>query len=178
MWPPTPPAAYYHTRVLSSTHYLSITTATCPHPPLQNPHKMTWHNVMKTNTFLILHAYTEKHRSRALIATQKKFISAFLYFTLEACPPLYYSFLLSHTSHYSQTHFPISQIYFSLSLSLWNRKKPKMAKMALLFVLCVLPALAIGSRPMSNPFNVQGRVYCDTCRAGFETSATTYIPGT
>ncbi|KAK7844098.1 protein DOWNSTREAM OF FLC [Quercus suber] len=52
-----------------------------------------------------------------------------------------------------------------------------MAKMFMLFVLCVLPALAIGSRPMSNPFNVQGRVYCDTCRAGFETSATTYIPG-
>lgn len=28
-----------------------------------------------------------------------------------------------------------------------------------------------------NPFCVQGRVYCDACRAGFETSATTYIPG-
>nr|POE92813.1 hypothetical protein CFP56_06778 [Quercus suber] len=76
---------------------------------------MTWHHAMKTYIFLILHAYTEKHRSRALIATQKKIIGAFLYFTLEACPPLYHPFLLSHTSHYSQTHFSISQIYFSLS---------------------------------------------------------------
>lgn len=25
---------------------------------------------------------------------------------------------------------------------------------------------------------VQGRVYCDTCRAGFETNVTTYIKGT
>ena len=166
------------TRVLSYTHHHSITTATCPHSPLQNPHKMTWHHVMKTYTFpypACVHRETPLTR---FDCHPKNFISAFLYFTLEACPPLYYSFLLSHTSHYSQTHFPISQIYFSLSLSLWNLKKPKMAKMALLFVLCVLPALAIGSRPMSNPFNVQGRVYCDTCRAGFETSATTYIPGT
>jgi hypothetical protein len=53
-----------------------------------------------------------------------------------------------------------------------------MAKIALLFALFVLPALALASRPMRNPYNVQGRVYCDSCRAGFETSATTYIPGT
>ncbi|GMY17249.1 protein DOWNSTREAM OF FLC-like [Fagus crenata] len=52
-----------------------------------------------------------------------------------------------------------------------------MAKIALLFALFVLPALALASRPMRNPYNVQGRVYCDSCRAGFETSATTYIPG-
>lgn len=32
--------------------------------------------------------------------------------------------------------------------------------------------------PSKTDFIVQGRVYCDTCQAGFETSATTYIHGT
>lgn len=52
-----------------------------------------------------------------------------------------------------------------------------MAKLFVLFTLCVLPALAVATRPMRTPFTVEGKVYCDTCRAGFETSATTYIPG-
>ena len=52
-----------------------------------------------------------------------------------------------------------------------------MAKSVLMLALCVLlPALISAARPMSHPFLLQGRVYCDTCRAGFETSATTYIP--
>ncbi|GJX03119.1 pollen-specific protein C13-like protein [Tanacetum coccineum] len=53
-----------------------------------------------------------------------------------------------------------------------------MAKLVLLLALCVvaLPMLISASRPMSRPFRLTGRVYCDTCRAGFETSATTYIP--
>ncbi|KAJ0939972.1 putative allergen Ole e 1 [Helianthus annuus] len=52
-----------------------------------------------------------------------------------------------------------------------------MAKSGLILALCVLlPALISASRPMSRPYVLQGRVYCDTCRAGFETSATTYIP--
>ncbi|XP_076958991.1 pollen-specific protein C13-like [Bidens hawaiensis] len=52
-----------------------------------------------------------------------------------------------------------------------------MAKSVLIVALCVLlPALISASRPMSRPYVLQGRVYCDTCRAGFETSATTYIP--
>lgn len=52
-----------------------------------------------------------------------------------------------------------------------------MAKSMLLLALCVLlPALISGGRLMSKPFVLEGRVYCDTCRAGFETSATTYIP--
>ncbi|CAB4267101.1 unnamed protein product [Prunus armeniaca] len=52
-----------------------------------------------------------------------------------------------------------------------------MAKLIVLFALCVLPALAVATRPMRTPFTVEGKVYCDNCRAGFETSATTYIPG-
>ncbi|KAB1199832.1 Protein DOWNSTREAM OF FLC [Morella rubra] len=54
-----------------------------------------------------------------------------------------------------------------------------MARTPLLFALCViLSALAVSARrPVSDRFIVKGRVYCDTCRAGFETSATTYITG-
>ncbi|KAM0062727.1 putative allergen Ole e 1 [Helianthus debilis subsp. tardiflorus] len=54
-----------------------------------------------------------------------------------------------------------------------------MARVLLILALCVLlPALISAARPMSRPFRLQGKVYCDTCRAGFETSATTYIPRT
>ncbi|KAI7754248.1 hypothetical protein M8C21_018008 [Ambrosia artemisiifolia] len=53
-----------------------------------------------------------------------------------------------------------------------------MAKLAFMLALCVLlPALISAARPMSRPYVLQGKVYCDTCRAGFETSATTYIEG-
>lgn len=50
------------------------------------------------------------------------------------------------------------------------------ARVFVLMALCVLPAL-VSARPMRSNFIVQGRVYCDTCRAGFETSASTYIHG-
>ncbi|KAK9111083.1 hypothetical protein Scep_018602 [Stephania cephalantha] len=46
-----------------------------------------------------------------------------------------------------------------------------------IFGLCFLPALAMAARPVKNPFIVHGKVFCDTCRAGFETYATTYVPG-
>ena len=53
-----------------------------------------------------------------------------------------------------------------------------MARLVILMLLCVLPALATARfLHHAKPFVVQGRIYCDTCRAGFETSATTYIPG-
>ncbi|KDP32694.1 hypothetical protein JCGZ_11986 [Jatropha curcas] len=52
-----------------------------------------------------------------------------------------------------------------------------MARLVLLLALCVLPAIVSAARPARNPFEVEGRVYCDTCRAGFETPKTTYIAG-
>ncbi|XP_038718602.1 protein DOWNSTREAM OF FLC-like [Tripterygium wilfordii] len=52
-----------------------------------------------------------------------------------------------------------------------------MARALLLFALFVLPALVTAARPTRNPFAVEGCVYCDTCRAGFETPKTTYIAG-
>ncbi|KAM7276340.1 hypothetical protein ACFE04_018206 [Oxalis oulophora] len=51
-----------------------------------------------------------------------------------------------------------------------------MARLVLLFALLVLPALASAAR-LKYPFVVRGKVYCDTCRCGFETSATKYIQG-
>jgi hypothetical protein len=52
-----------------------------------------------------------------------------------------------------------------------------MAKLTFAFALCVLFSAAIVSagRPNRIPLAIRGRVYCDTCKAGFETSATTYI---
>ncbi|OWM79932.1 major pollen allergen Lol p 11-like [Punica granatum] len=52
-----------------------------------------------------------------------------------------------------------------------------MAKLALLFALFVLPAIAVAARPTKHPLVVRGRVYCDPCKAGFETSASTFIAG-
>ncbi|XP_047319580.1 pollen-specific protein C13-like [Impatiens glandulifera] len=54
-----------------------------------------------------------------------------------------------------------------------------MARLMVLMLVAVylLPAIVTGSRPMENPLTLEGRVYCDTCRLGFETSATTYISG-
>ncbi|OAY23327.1 protein DOWNSTREAM OF FLC [Manihot esculenta] len=52
-----------------------------------------------------------------------------------------------------------------------------MARTLLLLALVVLPALVSAARPARNPFELEGRVYCDTCRAGYETAKTTYIAG-
>ncbi|XP_030541522.1 pollen-specific protein C13 [Rhodamnia argentea] len=52
-----------------------------------------------------------------------------------------------------------------------------MARLAVLFALCLLPAIAVAARPTRAPLAVMGRVYCDTCQAGFETPASTYIAG-
>lgn len=52
-----------------------------------------------------------------------------------------------------------------------------MARVLILLALCVLPALVTAARPARNPYLVHGRVYCDPCRAGFETSASSYIEG-
>ncbi|XP_007048005.2 PREDICTED: protein DOWNSTREAM OF FLC [Theobroma cacao] len=47
-------------------------------------------------------------------------------------------------------------------------------KLFLLLALCVLPVLVNARR---EPFRIVGKVYCDGCRAGFETSKCSYIPG-
>ncbi|XP_028755057.1 pollen-specific protein C13-like [Neltuma alba] len=45
-----------------------------------------------------------------------------------------------------------------------------------LVALCLCIVLPF-STSHHGPFRVKGRVYCDTCRAGFETNVTTYIAG-
>ncbi|KAE8714357.1 putative phosphoglycerate mutase [Hibiscus syriacus] len=52
-----------------------------------------------------------------------------------------------------------------------------MAKVLLFVALCVLPALVSATRMVKNPLVVQGLVYCDRCRAGFETPKSRCIPG-
>ncbi|RVX23614.1 Protein downstream of FLC [Vitis vinifera] len=52
-----------------------------------------------------------------------------------------------------------------------------MAKLLMSIALCLLLVYVSEARPMRKPFVLHGRVYCDTCRAGFETSETTYIAG-
>lgn len=52
-----------------------------------------------------------------------------------------------------------------------------MAKLLALLALCLLPVLSTAIAT-GNTFSLKGRVYCDTCRCGFETSATTYLAGT
>ncbi|CAL9079497.1 unnamed protein product, partial [Musa textilis] len=54
------------------------------------------------------------------------------------------------------------------------------AASAVLAVACVFPALALAARDVAGVkrwFVAQGRVFCDTCRAGFETPASTNIRG-
>ncbi|XP_010428908.1 PREDICTED: major pollen allergen Lol p 11-like [Camelina sativa] len=56
-----------------------------------------------------------------------------------------------------------------------------MAKLVMLLVLCILPAIAVAARRGSigkNTMVVEGRTYCDTCKFGFETPESSYfIPG-
>ncbi|ERN18998.1 hypothetical protein AMTRI_Chr10g8530 [Amborella trichopoda] len=52
-----------------------------------------------------------------------------------------------------------------------------MARSQLLSVAAVLFLFSSALGTPTPNFEVEGRVYCDTCRAGFETSATTYIKG-
>ncbi|XP_057783766.1 major pollen allergen Lol p 11-like [Salvia miltiorrhiza] len=46
----------------------------------------------------------------------------------------------------------------------------------LLLAACVVPAI-VTARFVSESFHVQGSVYCDTCRCGYETDATEYMAG-
>ncbi|KAL6502602.1 hypothetical protein OROHE_024255 [Orobanche hederae] len=45
-----------------------------------------------------------------------------------------------------------------------------------LLALCVVPSI-VTARFMAHPLVVKGYVYCDTCRAGYETSASEFLAG-
>ncbi|XP_047967845.1 protein DOWNSTREAM OF FLC-like [Salvia hispanica] len=46
----------------------------------------------------------------------------------------------------------------------------------ILVAACVVPAM-VSAGFVSQPFHLQGSVYCDTCRCGYETDATEYMAG-
>ncbi|XP_065874790.1 protein DOWNSTREAM OF FLC [Euphorbia lathyris] len=46
----------------------------------------------------------------------------------------------------------------------------------LLLLVALSSLCAVSSGGSGRPFYIRGRVYCDTCRCGFETNKTTYIP--
>ncbi|VVA95690.1 unnamed protein product [Arabis nemorensis] len=53
-----------------------------------------------------------------------------------------------------------------------------MAKLVILMVLCILPAIAMAARRPrigKNTLVVQGRTYCETCKFGFETVESSYF---
>lgn len=78
----------------------------------------------------------------------------------------------SFSFHQFRRVFPFSQVITRFIIF-----EGHMSRVVLvLLALCVLPAL-VSAKIVGKPFHVQGRVYCDTCRCGFETSATTYIAG-
>ncbi|KAK1301690.1 Pollen-specific protein C13 [Acorus calamus] len=53
-----------------------------------------------------------------------------------------------------------------------------MAKLSLMVMVSLCVVLAVSGRDLARPsYNVIGRVYCDTCKCGFETPASTYIAG-
>ncbi|RWW73276.1 hypothetical protein BHE74_00018853 [Ensete ventricosum] len=76
-----------------------------------------------------------------------------------------------------------SLVLASLLCSPPLRRWPRLlisAAAAVLAVACVLQALALAAYDVGGVkrgFVVQGRVFRDTCRAGFETPASTYIRG-
>lgn len=128
MWPPTPPAAYYHDPCSLFYAPRSITTATCPHSSHWSstiaPHKMTWHLAMKMYIFpypACVHRGTPLTR---FDCHPRKKLSALSFTSHKRLVLLFIiHFFSSHTSHHSQTHFPISQT-LSLSLSeIWENQK-------------------------------------------------------
>lgn len=52
----------------------------------------------------------------------------------------------------------------------------KSSSVPVIAVLCVL-LLPLTAMAVGTPFYIEGSVYCDTCRFGFETIATKYISG-
>ncbi|WCJ31842.1 Pollen allergen Phl p 11 [Euphorbia peplus] len=48
--------------------------------------------------------------------------------------------------------------------------------LAVVALCCACARAAASVNSPRRPFYIRGRVYCDTCRCGFETNKTTYIP--
>ncbi|RWW57099.1 hypothetical protein BHE74_00036136 [Ensete ventricosum] len=82
---------------------------------------------------------------------------------------------IESSHHFSVTYLPLSATPFATMAKHLNS-----AVAVLMAVACVLPSLAVAARNVAagkQGFVVQGRVFCDTCRAGFETPVSTYTVG-
>ncbi|RRT82892.1 hypothetical protein B296_00016951 [Ensete ventricosum] len=82
---------------------------------------------------------------------------------------------IESSHHLSVTYLPLSATAFATMAKHLNS-----AVAVLMAVACVLPSLAVAARNVAagkQGFVVQGRVFCDTCRAGFETPVSTYTVG-
>ncbi|CAL9073319.1 unnamed protein product [Musa textilis] len=80
----------------------------------------------------------------------------------------------------SSHHFSVTVLSLSTTASATMAKHPISAVAAVLAVACVLPSLTVAARNVAagkQGFVVQGRVFCDTCGAGFETPVSTYTAG-
>lgn len=96
---------------------------------------------------------TQRNTAHALwLPPPKKFISAFLYFTLEACPPLYHTFLLfTHFSPLTNTLFHFTN---SLALSLFLKsEKTKNGENSV--ALCAVCASSFGYRQPTDEQPIQ-----------------------
>jgi hypothetical protein len=51
----------------------------------------------------------------------------------------------------------------------------KLPFLALMDLCCIFASVVLVNA--ATEFTVEGRVYCDTCRAGFETNVTEYMSG-
>ncbi|KMZ58215.1 Pollen Ole e 1 allergen and extensin family protein [Zostera marina] len=51
------------------------------------------------------------------------------------------------------------------------------AILLIMFLISTFISLGAAVKPSANGFVLKGKVYCDTCRSGFETSVTNYIEG-
>lgn len=56
-------------------------------------------------------------------------------------------------------------------------KLPESIAILLLFLISTSISLTAGVKPSATGFVLTGKVYCDTCRSGFETTVTEYIEG-
>lgn len=144
------------TRVLSSTL----------HVPLQPPRVLTHHIWSSTITpqkwrgtrdedvhFSLSCMRTQRNTAHALwLPPPKKFISAFLYFTQEACPPLYHTFLLF--THFSLLTNTLSHFTNSLALSL-SLKSEKTKNGENGVALCAVCASSFGYRQPTDEQPIQ-----------------------
>ncbi|KAI3665006.1 hypothetical protein L6452_43622 [Arctium lappa] len=86
----------------------------------------------------------------------------------------YFAHLRTDFDHYLVPQLQLSSINHTSTTFI---VASTMAKLLVFLALSLLPLLSTATVEAGNPFRLKGRVYCDTCRCGFETSVTKYLAG-